>query len=117
MSVVQLAWSGACASAHAQAEIGYWIGMEYWNQGYCSEAGRILVRFGFDTLKLHRIEGRHPMRNPAPGPMQRKRFLESGGRAELPLEQIAERVLLRAEQSLGEDSCIRLAFEQQEMRV
>lgn len=52
---------------HAQAEIGYWIGVEYWNQGYCSEAGRILVRFGFDTLKLHRIEGRHLMRNPASG--------------------------------------------------
>lgn len=53
--------------AHAQAEIGYWIGVEYWNQGYCTEAGRILVRFGFETLELHRIEGRHLMRNPASG--------------------------------------------------
>jgi ribosomal-protein-alanine N-acetyltransferase len=53
--------------AHAQAEIGYWTGVEYWNQGYCTEAGRVLVRFGFETLGLHRIEGRHLMRNPASG--------------------------------------------------
>jgi RimJ/RimL family protein N-acetyltransferase len=55
------------SAAHAQAEIGYWIGLEHWNQGYCTEAGRILVRFGFETLGLHRIEGRHLMRNPASG--------------------------------------------------
>ena len=53
--------------AHAQAEIGYWIGVEYWNHGYCTEAGRLLVKFGFEQLELHRIEGRHLMRNPASG--------------------------------------------------
>ena len=55
------------SAAHAQGEIGYWIGTGYWNQGYCTEAGRQLVVFGFETLGLHRIQGRHLMRNPASG--------------------------------------------------
>jgi hypothetical protein len=46
-----------------------------------------------------------------------QRRAESDSGTELPLEQSAERVLLRAEESLGEDSCIRLAFEKQEMPV
>src|SRR4051812_23870752 len=48
----------AIRATHAQAEIGYWTGVEHWNRGYCTEAGRALVRFGFETLGLHRIEGR-----------------------------------------------------------
>ena len=52
---------------HARAEIGYWIGLEYWNQGYATEAGWLVVRFGFEELGLHRIEGHHLVRNPASG--------------------------------------------------
>ena len=38
-----------------RAEIGYWIGVPYWGQGYTSEAARRVVDFGFETLKLQRI--------------------------------------------------------------
>ena len=37
------------------AEIGYWIGQRYWNNGLATEAVRSVVVFGFDTLGLHRI--------------------------------------------------------------
>ena len=57
----------AIVPVHARAEIGYWIGVPYWNDGYCTEAARALVAFGFDTLDLHRIESRHFVRNPASG--------------------------------------------------
>jgi ribosomal-protein-alanine N-acetyltransferase len=69
----------AILPVHAQAEIGYWIGMEYWNQGYCTEAGRVLVRFGFEQLELHRIEGRHLMRNPASGRVLAKLGMRAEG--------------------------------------
>lgn len=36
--------------------LGYWMGERYAGRGYMSDAVRALVRFGFDTLRLHRIE-------------------------------------------------------------
>src|SRR5262245_12674962 len=45
------------------AEMGFWVGTPYWNQGYCSEAGKAVMQFGFETLKLHRIFARHFPRN------------------------------------------------------
>ncbi|MAS33206.1 MAG: GNAT family N-acetyltransferase [Anaerolineaceae bacterium] len=38
-----------------QAEIGYMLGVDFWNQGYTTEAARRMVTFGFDTLAMHRI--------------------------------------------------------------
>jgi len=43
---------GVSQSAH----IGYWMGERYAGQGYMVEAVRLVVRYAFDTLKLHRIE-------------------------------------------------------------
>jgi ribosomal-protein-alanine N-acetyltransferase len=53
--------------AHGRAELGYWIGVPYWNRGYASEAARAIVAFGFDSLGLHRICATHFVRNPASG--------------------------------------------------
>jgi len=39
----------------SRAEIGYWIGKPYWNQGYTSEAARRLVDYCFAELGLHRV--------------------------------------------------------------
>jgi ribosomal-protein-alanine N-acetyltransferase len=49
------------------AELGFWIGKPFWNLGYTSEASQILVKFGFETLQLHKIYGRYFPRNPASG--------------------------------------------------
>lgn len=40
---------------HKKAELAYWIGVPYWNNGYCTEASQILINFGFDQLDLNRI--------------------------------------------------------------
>ncbi|CRY53603.1 MULTISPECIES: GNAT family N-acetyltransferase [Yersinia] len=50
-----------------KAEVGYWLGQAYWNQGYCSEACVAISLFGFNTLNLSAISGRHLHRNPASG--------------------------------------------------
>lgn len=44
-------------------EIGYWLRMSAWGQGYVSEAGRILCRFAFETLGANRVEIRCDGRN------------------------------------------------------
>jgi ribosomal-protein-alanine N-acetyltransferase len=49
------------------AEIGYWIGVPYWGQGYATEAAAAMMRFGFETLSLNRIYANHFARNPASG--------------------------------------------------
>ncbi|HVU12591.1 MAG TPA: GNAT family protein [Phototrophicaceae bacterium] len=40
---------------HQHAELGYWIGKPYWNQGYASEAARRLVDYCFAELGLQRV--------------------------------------------------------------
>lgn len=53
--------------AHRRAELGYWIGVPYWGQGYATEAVRALITFGFGKLSLQRIYAQHFTRNPASG--------------------------------------------------
>jgi len=50
-----------------EGELGYWVGTDFWNNGYCSEACKSIVDFGFKFLKLNRIHAHHLSRNPASG--------------------------------------------------
>ena len=50
---------------HRQAEIGYWLGVPYWNKGYGTEAARRLMQFGFEDLNLNRVHASYFTRNPA----------------------------------------------------
>lgn len=42
---------------HRKAELGYWIGVPYWRNGYCSEAANAIIKFGFKNINLNRIFG------------------------------------------------------------
>jgi RimJ/RimL family protein N-acetyltransferase len=55
-----------------RAEFGYWIGCSHWNKGYCTEAGKAVFRYGFETLNLNRIFAFHMTRNPASGRVMQK---------------------------------------------
>lgn len=50
-----------------RAEMGYWLGVPYWNRGYATEAARAMLRFGFETIGAHRIHAARFSRNPASG--------------------------------------------------
>ena len=64
---------------HRRAELGYWIGVPYWNRGYATEAGRALLDYGFDELGLNRIDAHYIMRNPASGRVMEKLGMKPEG--------------------------------------
>jgi RimJ/RimL family protein N-acetyltransferase len=57
---------------HNHAELGYWIGVPFWGCGYCTEAACEVLKFGFETLRLHRINAGHFSNNPASGRILQK---------------------------------------------
>jgi len=57
---------------HQHAELGYWLGVQYWGQGYATEAACEMLRNGFEDLGLHRIHASHFAHNPASGRVLRK---------------------------------------------
>lgn len=65
--------------AHNWAEMGYWLGLPFWNQGYTSEAARRVVVFGFTELGLHRIIAACLPRNPASARVMEKAGLRYEG--------------------------------------
>ena len=52
---------------HKSAEVGYSLSRDYWNRGIMTEALRRVVDFGFEDLRLNRIEAQHETDNPASG--------------------------------------------------
>lgn len=59
-------------SRFLRAELGYWIAIPYWGLGYCTEAGREVLRYGFQDLGLNRIFATYFSRNPASGRVMEK---------------------------------------------
>lgn len=69
----------AAHSEHNRAELGYWIGVPFWGNGYCTEAAREVLRFGFENLRLHRIDAGHFANNPASGRILQKLGMKHEG--------------------------------------
>ncbi|MBN2444004.1 MAG: GNAT family N-acetyltransferase [Spirochaetales bacterium] len=62
-----------------RAELGYWIGKPYWNQGYCTEASIALIDYAFKNHNLHKITANHFSRNPASGKVMQKTGMKLEG--------------------------------------
>lgn len=61
-----------CIGLHGQsdvyqksAELGYWVGQDYWGQGIASAAVGLILDLGWKTLDLHRIYAGVFSTNPA----------------------------------------------------
>ena len=65
---------------HQRGQLGYWIGVPYWNQGYCTEAVLAVLDYGFYELNLNRIWAPHFKSNPASGRGLQKAGLKYEGR-------------------------------------
>jgi ribosomal-protein-alanine N-acetyltransferase len=67
------------APQHERAELGYWIGVPYWNQGYATEAARAVITYAFQTLGLNKVYAQHLTRNPASGRVMQKAGMRPEG--------------------------------------
>jgi [ribosomal protein S5]-alanine N-acetyltransferase len=52
--------------------LGYWIGKDFWNKGYGTEAACAVLKYGFKVMGLHRIHAHHFGSNPASGKIMQK---------------------------------------------
>ncbi|MEE1199511.1 MAG: GNAT family protein [Christensenellales bacterium] len=59
-------------SVNASAEVGYSLARPLWGQGLMTEALQAVIRYGFESLLLNRIEAFHEIDNPASGSVMRK---------------------------------------------
>lgn len=55
-----------------RAELGFWIGEPFWNNGYATEATREVLKFGFKEVNIHKILATHLLNNPASGKVMTK---------------------------------------------
>jgi RimJ/RimL family protein N-acetyltransferase len=67
--------------AHARAELGYWIGREYWSLGYGTEAARAMLEYAFLARGQNRVEATHFSRNPSSGRVMQKLGMKHEGRS------------------------------------
>lgn len=51
--------------ANRRADLGYELHYDYWRRGIMQEAAAAVLRFGFETLNLHRIEANVTLGNEA----------------------------------------------------
>ncbi|MBK7213224.1 MAG: GNAT family N-acetyltransferase [Bacteroidales bacterium] len=61
------------------AELGYWIGEEFWNKGYATEAAIALIDYGFHKLNLHKIYAHYFSGNDASGRVMMKAGMKREG--------------------------------------
>lgn len=60
-------------------EIAYWIGEQYWGNGYATEAAKAVIDFAFQAKDYHRVYACHFKSNPASGTVMKKCGLEYEG--------------------------------------
>jgi RimJ/RimL family protein N-acetyltransferase len=62
-----------------RAVIGYWIAKDFWGRGYCTEAARAVLDYGFNQTGLNRIFAWYLTRNPASGKVMQKLGMKPEG--------------------------------------
>ena len=56
----------------SEAELGYWIGADFWGNGFCTEASTELLRVCPSKFGIHQVRAVHLARNPASGKVLQK---------------------------------------------
>lgn len=59
-----------------KAELGYWLGVPFWNKGYVTEAAKAVLDFGFNELYFNKIYAVHFLHNPSSGKVLQKIGME-----------------------------------------
>jgi RimJ/RimL family protein N-acetyltransferase len=64
---------------HNRATLGYWIGREYWNRGFATEASSMLLEYAFNVMRLHKVDSHLFLRNEASGRVLEKLGMKREG--------------------------------------
>ncbi|MEQ8195830.1 MAG: GNAT family N-acetyltransferase [Rhodospirillales bacterium] len=67
-------------SANGEAEVGYWLGVPYWREGFMSEALGEALRYAFEDIGLAAVSGGAFPDNAASLALQRKLGMTEAGR-------------------------------------
>jgi RimJ/RimL family protein N-acetyltransferase len=57
---------------HKNGEMAYWVGEEYWGNGYGTEAAKAMIDFVFKEKSFHRVYARYFKSNPSSGKIMKK---------------------------------------------
>ncbi|WP_096187381.1 GNAT family N-acetyltransferase [Evansella halocellulosilytica] len=60
-------------------EIAYWIGEQFWGNGYATEAAQAIIQFAFDEKNYHKVFARYFHSNPASGRVLQKLGMKKEG--------------------------------------
>src|SRR5699024_10680100 len=60
-------------------EIAYWIGEEFWGNGFATEAAQAIMDFAFKEKKYHKLYARYFHSNPASGRVLEKLGMKQEG--------------------------------------
>ncbi|KJF90147.1 GNAT family N-acetyltransferase [Photobacterium leiognathi] len=76
-------------------QLGYWIGVPYWGNGYCTEAVERIKEFGFKKMQLEHIYGRHAKSCDRPANVMLKIGMQSVDKLSIPsLDNTNDDILL-----------------------
>lgn len=64
---------------HQRAEMGYWMGEEFWGNGYCTEAAIAGIEYVFEKCEMNKITSRYKSINPASGRIMIKAGMKQEG--------------------------------------
>ncbi len=67
---------GVISLGTGNVEIGYWIGVPYWGNGYATEALRRVLAYAFHEVGIERVSTYHFAHNPASGRVMQKAGLK-----------------------------------------
>jgi ribosomal-protein-alanine N-acetyltransferase len=65
------------------AELGFWLGQEWWGMGYATEAARAAIQYGFEARRLPGFTSSHFVDNRASAGVLRKLGFEPVGRGRI----------------------------------
>ena len=60
-------------------EIAYWVGEEFWGNGYATEAAQAILKFAFDEKQFHKVFARYFNSNPVSGRVLQKLGMKQEG--------------------------------------
>ena len=57
---------------NASGNLGYWVGEPYWNQGFCAQAGQLMLQLATKEYAMKRVVAAHRVDNLASGKVLEK---------------------------------------------